>query len=314
MRIVVIGGGSVGLLLAGRLRLGGYRVQLVTRSKGQAIALRQNGLMIRTMDGILQQVGMEATALTDGLPVAKLYLLAVKQPDLPTVLPALSQLSGTARVIALQNGMGHGEALEEILSPDSLFFAVNTEGSRRLSTWEVEQTGRGLLRIGPFLKRPLTDAVIKAFVRAANSSDIQAVYVDEMNLFMWRKLLANALINPLTALFDVRNGVLTLSSVTLRLMRQLFDEASRVAERCGQEINESDWQEILTICQNTSQNYSSMVQDLRNGKQTEIESINGYLVKMGKKVSVSTPLHETLRQAILLKEQIRKGVLSEYPQ
>lgn len=113
--------------------------------------------------------------------------------------------------------------------------------------------------------------------------------------------MANALINPLTALFDIPNGALLDSPDTLKLMRELFEEASAVAFANGQKMGETDWQEIVTICRNTSRNHSSMLQDVKRQKRTEVESINGYLVARGKEAGITTPLHEVLLRLILLK-------------
>jgi 2-dehydropantoate 2-reductase len=129
-------------------------------------------------------------------------------------------------------------------------------------------------------------------------------YLEDVSSILWEKLIANALINPLTALFEVPNGFLLQEPDILRMMRQLFDEASAVANQAEQKINEETWQEILTICRNTSRNTSSMLQDLRCGKQTEIEAITGYIVRKGNEYGISTPMHETLRQVIRLKEQM----------
>ncbi|NGQ93701.1 2-dehydropantoate 2-reductase [Brevibacillus sp. SYP-B805] len=305
MRIVIIGGGSVGLLLAARLKLGGAWVHVVTRSAEQADRLQKEGLLLHRLDGSSMPVPMEASPASSPLPEADLYLLAVKQTDLADLLPALSRIAGSARVLALQNGMGHGERLAEVIAPDQLYLGVNTEGARRLSPVAVEHTGTGVLRIGPWRSRKEKDDLVERFVELLRRSGIAAEYWEEIGVVLWRKLLINALINPLTALFEVPNGFLLQVPDILQMMRQLFDEASAVANRAGQKIPEESWQEILTICRNTSRNTSSMLQDLRSGKQTEIEAINGYIVNTGKKYGISTPKHETLRQLIRLKEQMR---------
>lgn len=298
---VVIGGGSVGLLYAARFLLNGQSVELVTRSREQAALLGERGLSLYTLDGRRETVAVNASPIEDGLPAGDLYLLAVKQTAIAELLPLLRQLPRSARVLALQNGMGHHERLAEALAPEQRFYAINTEGARRLSPTDVEHTGTGLLRVGPWTAEPVRDPLIAAFVAWANRCGIRAEYVDAVEPYAWRKLLANALINPLTALFEIPNGMLLDSPHTLRLMRELFDEASAVANRCGQKIDEADWQEIVSICRNTSRNLSSMLQDIRRHNRTEVDAINGYLVEKGKRTGTPVPLHETLLRAVLLK-------------
>jgi 2-dehydropantoate 2-reductase len=305
MKMVVIGGGSVGMLLAARLTLGGGNVKLITRGEGQALQLSKKGLTLHMIDGTRRTVSIEASAYHHPLPAADFYLLAVKQPDIASVLPSLRTISPQGKVVALQNGIGHHERLAEALHGDQLFFAVNTEGARRLSETEVEHTGHGCLRIGPWQKQRQTDQLLADFIRFANASGVPAEYAEETCSLIWRKVIVNGVVNPLTALFEVANGRLLDSPVTISTMRRLFAEAAAVANAAGQKIDETDWQELVTICRNTSRNHSSMLQDFWHGRPTEIEAINGYLVKKGKELGVSTPWNETVRKTVLLKTSLR---------
>ncbi|EMT54512.1 MULTISPECIES: ketopantoate reductase family protein [Brevibacillus] len=307
LHLVVIGGGSVGLLYASRLLLSGQSVTLVTRTREQAQLLTQAGVTLRQLDGTMQKASIRSNPMEDGLPQGDLYLLAVKQSDLDAILPDLRHLSAASRVLALQNGMGHYEKLTQVLESRQCFFASNTEGARRLSPVEVEHTGTGLLRIGPWTEQDERDPICNAFVELANRCGFQAVYEDTIKPFAWRKLLANALINPLTALFEMPNGMLLESPHTVTFMKELFWEAAAVAERCGEKIEERDWQEVVKICRNTSRNISSMLQDIRRRNHTEVNAINGYLVQKGRETGIPVPMHETLLRAVLLKTDMVKG-------
>jgi len=306
MRIVIIGGGAVGLLYAARLLQANRNVQLVTRTDAQAAALRAEGIILHDMQGKKLQNKIEAIPSTQPLPEADLYFLTVKQTDVPALLPVLRTIPDGAILVAMQNGMGHGEQLSKIICDHFLYVAVNTEGARRISPVEVEHTGKGKLRIGSWKKQGVQEPAIARVLSILNGADIQAEYVDDVEKILWDKLIANALINPLTAIYEVPNGMLVQSEELTGQMRQLFDEATVVADNCGQKFNETTWQEILTICRNTSRNTSSMLQDLQHGKQTEIEAITGYLVQKAKEHGISTPGHETLRQVIRLKERMNR--------
>ncbi|WP_083955769.1 ketopantoate reductase family protein [Brevibacillus parabrevis] len=307
LQVVVVGGGSVGLLYAARLALAGQFVTVVTRSSLQANQLTEQGLWLHSLDGQKNRVNVQAQPIADGLPEGNLYLLTVKQPDLPSLLPVLAEIPPYARVIALQNGMGHQELLASVLEDAQCYFAIHTEGARRHSATEVEHTGTGTLRVGPWQEKADRDALIDAFVTWAVEAGITALYEKAIEPHAWRKLLANALINPLTALFEIPNGALLDSSYTQGLMRDLFAEAVEVAAFAGQKIGDSEWQEIVAICRNTSRNLSSMLQDVKRQKPTEVQAINGYLVKRGKEAGIPTPLHETLLRVILLKSSMGIG-------
>ncbi|UFJ41909.1 2-dehydropantoate 2-reductase [Brevibacillus humidisoli] len=307
MRIVVVGGGAVGLLLAGRLAIAGLRVQLVTRGEEQANKLATEPFRLQMLTGKVAEISVETISFAGSLPAADIYFLAVKQPALPQLLSALSTIPRSACVVALQNGMGHDELLATVLKPDQLLFAVNTEGVRRHSPTFVEHTGQGSLRMGPMDRPGEPDRQISRLMRMMQVAGIDCLYEQAMRPVMWRKLLANALINPLTALYEVPNGALVEHRFLLELMRVLFYEASEVARAVALKITDVDWQDILTICRNTSRNQSSMLQDLLSGRQTEIESINGYIMRTSKRYGIAVPAHEALYRSILLKTSLRQA-------
>ena len=290
------------MLYAARLAKSGVSTVVVTRTWLQAEQLERRGITLRQLDGSKLQIPVEARPVEQGLPAADLYLVTVKQTDLPGLLPALrTAASDGARFLALQNGMGHQELLASVLPEPQSFFGIHSEGARRLTATEVAHTGTGTLRVGPWRKKANLDPLIAAFADAANNAGFHVSCVAEVEPFAWRKLLANSLINPLTAIFDVPNGALLENSHTVRLMRELFEEAAAVARNFGQKMEESDWQEIGIICRNTSRNLSSMLQDIKRQRRTEVEAINGYIVKKGKEAGIPTPLHECLLRVILLK-------------
>lgn len=301
VKTVVIGGGAVGLLYAARLVLSGQSASVVTRSPLQAEQINRQKMSFHSLDGQVLPVPLAASPIEQGLPPGNLYLIAVKQNDLPGLLPVLRQIPQNASILALQNGMGHQEWLAEKLPDRICYFGINTEGARRLSGTEVIHTGSGSLRVGPWNETAGPDPVISAFLDWARSVKIQATYEASIQPFAWRKLVANALINPLTAIFEVPNGALLENPYTVDLMRDLFEEAAAVASHHGQKLGETDWQEIFAICRNTSRNLSSMLQDVKRQRRTEVEAINGYLVQKGKEAGIPTPLHESLLRVILLK-------------
>lgn len=307
MRAVIVGGGSVGLLMAARLQLGGVAVHLLTRSEEQAEQIRSSKVTLHQLKGPVLTVPLLASSVEGKWPLADVYLLAVKQTQLGSIVTKLQQLPETTRVIALQNGMGHREALGLSVSADRLYFGVNTEGARRISPIEVVHTGQGNVRIGPWTVHETVDPIIQTFVDRARRAGIPAEYAEETSSLLWRKLAANTVINPLTAIAELRNGQLLKIPTMLQLMRTVFEEVRMVANASGHKLEEPDWQDILAICRSTSQNYSSMLQDLLNNKETEIDSINGYIVEKARELNLKTPMNETLYRAVLLKSGLRRS-------
>lgn len=305
MKIAIIGGGSVGLLLAARLCLAGSQVQVITRTRQQADELTQYGLLLRSLQGEQKRIHIQAVSMEGALPEADLYVLAVKQTSLTEVLPVLRKLAPSARILAVQNGMGHDDQLKEVLALNQIYLGVHTEGARRHSYTEVEHTGKGIWQIGSIVGQDqeslILDPIIEAFLSMGEVAGLDIMYVLDIHVVMWRKLMANAVINPLTTLFEIPNGALLDFPDTVSLMKRLFVEAKEVASLHGQKIDESTWQEIVQICRNTSRNYSSMLQDLLNYRPLEIEAINGYIVRRGRELNIATPQQEAVYKATLLK-------------
>ncbi len=115
---------------------------------------------------------------------------------------------------------------------------------------------------------------------------------------IYRKLLINAVINPLTAIWRIPNGELLASEGRLQLMRELFREATMVYDACGVTYDEDAWDNILEVCRITAGNISSMLADVLASRTTEIRWINGSLVEMAERTGTSVPLHRWICQLV----------------
>src|SRR5690606_69523 len=99
------------------------------------------------------------------------------------------------------------------------------------------------------------------------------------------KLVANAVINPLTAIFQVTNGTLLTNDYLFKLMRNLFHETVRVLELEEQKL----WDYVVTICKQTAKNQSSMLRDIQAKRRTEIDAISGYIIERAKEQGINVP-------------------------
>jgi len=318
MRVWVVGGGSIGLLYAGRLALRGEDVTLITRTAEQAEAVKASGITITGRDGTVTAVcrahaidRFERLLAESGAP--DWILLTMKQygitPDVLRMLGTVCGASSRANVLAMQNGIGHLELLSQAVPKSRLFAAVVSEGAGRTSLVSVDHTGSGITRIGAAegddgaggrgehalfpLQKVLRDAGFRCVLSKQLKDDI------------WHKLIINAVINPLTALLEIRNGELLQHDDSLRVMRRLYDEAAAVAARCGVRVDEGLWDMLLDVCRKTASNRSSMWQDLLAGRPTELEWINGAIVRTAETFGLAAPTHELILQLMRTKEEIR---------
>ncbi|RXI98114.1 2-dehydropantoate 2-reductase [Anaerobacillus alkaliphilus] len=285
-KIGIIGGGSIGLLLAGYLSKANYEVTIYTNTEKQAKSLSTEKLILHNQQG--------TTAYTvNSIPFdqADYYtddclFVAVKQYHLKTLVPKLKDLPGSIRtMVFLQNGMGHLKYLNELTSKsENIYVGIVEHGALKKSDFVVTHTGIGELKIGSYRERQAKSSAIwenltKVGFRTKHYSDWLQI--------MERKLVVNGVINPLTALYRVKNGELVRNPYFQKIMRQLFDEIAHVID-----CNENDWEQILQICENTSENHSSMLRDIEEGRETEIEAITGVLLDKGNNQEMTLPLNK----------------------
>ncbi|MFC3798184.1 ketopantoate reductase family protein [Cohnella sp. GCM10012308] len=304
--IQIIGGGAIGLLLAGRLAASGARVCLRTRTRAQADELAARGVTVLSAPGEADvRAAVDAAALDDVWDgPAGDTLLAVKQTALtPAFVDRMDAvLPPGASVTAFCNGIGHTDLLASRLPGRSVFAAVTTEGALRVDATTVRHTGRGEIRLGP---APLFERGGTVFATGEESAaaplaamlkqaGFSATLSNDMAQRMLRKLLGNAVVNPLTALLRVQNGALVRTPERLTLMRTLFDETLSVLEASGLRSEDDLWEEVLDLCARTAANRSSMLQDVLAGRPTEIASINGAVARLAAQHGKEAPYNESL--------------------
>jgi 2-dehydropantoate 2-reductase len=313
MQVWCVGAGSIGMLFAAKLALAGLSVTLVTRSKEQAEAINRQGiqlqeetrmhqvtLLARVYDELHAESGQEAAASPDWI------FLTVKQQHLTEAV--LDQVGhwcmGGARLLCFQNGIGHVERLLAYVPSTQLDTAVTTEGARRDSYNEITHTGHGITRIGfavePINREQTNKAVFKQkkLIQALIEAGFESSLSNNMKEIAWNKLLMNAVINPLTALLQFRNGQLLESESLVPLMRALYDEGVFAARSHGIGIQDDLWEQLLEVCRRTANNVSSMLQDLTAGRTTEIDWLNGALLKAAQEHAVPMPANETIYRLI----------------
>ncbi|MCD1261521.1 2-dehydropantoate 2-reductase [Paenibacillus athensensis] len=306
MRIAVMGAGSLGLLFAARLAASGAAVELVTRTVNQAELLQFQGIRLMEPDGSRQIVRPAVISAWPQRPLAQapdVLLLTLKQPALTEELlvELALRLAANTLVVGLQNGIGHEDKLRSALGADRVTLAVTTEAARRESATGVTHTGRGMTYIESALHdgseaeqgngRIERQKLLLGMLRQAGFS---ANLSNDMDIRIWTKLLINAVINPLTAMLQVNNGGLLHSRWALGMMEALLEEGKRVAALQGVRLPDDLWQTVLDVCTATADNHSSMLRDVQMGRPTEIDTMNGSLLRIAEKHGLTLPEHQTV--------------------
>lgn len=323
MIIDIIGGGSLGLLLAGRLIQSGNKVRLWCRGIEQCQQLSHGGLTVSYEDAsktisipgekFVAAPIWEFAATYLGEPSDWIFL-TVKQDTLHNDLPKyLSELKETqTHIVCFQNGYGHMEMLSVLLPNSKLYVAITTEAAKRKSLIEVIHAGVGGVWIGEWNNEHRNgqprevniDLEANYLIEALTLAGFSALLSKEVDTMIYRKLLINAVINPLTAIWRIPNGELLASDHRMQLMKDLYDEAIAVYDACGVVYEDDIWDNILDVCRKTSGNTSSMLADVLASRTTEIRWINGSLVEMAEQFGMEVPLHRWICRLIV-------GMISE---
>lgn len=300
----------MGLLFGAKLLASGVNVHFWTKSINQAEQLSKMGLKLETLQ-------VETVKLTNGTYEAfqkqkfvnrrsdeelVYVVLAVKQTSLThDFLSLLSQLMTSYSqgvLVLLQNGYGHLDKIQSYMT-NPIITMITSEAALRVDQAVVRHTGAGQTIIGDQLKRDTTSNYEKNIREILEKAGFQVFVSKNIIEAIYSKLLVNAVINPLTALFRVTNGELPQEQGRLQLMRKLYDETKQVLCIEVPELDKHLFEQILHICESTSANRSSMLCDVEANAITEIESINGAVVRIASKQGISAPLNTSLVQLIV---------------
>lgn len=303
--ISIIGAGAMGLLYAAFLSTTSCNVTVVARRKDAIGAIEKDGIFVEDDGQVNNYTGIRAVNHLEIAPVPDLVIVAVKGPDTAQAMAAYAScIPKNATVLTLQNGLGNIETIARHVSLEQILAGVSYTGATLLGAGKVRVCGHGRTYFGELSgrKTPRLLALAQIFER----SGITAGISDNIQGLIWTKVLVNVGINPLAALTQLKNGELAALPEGQALMSVLVAEGAELAERLGIALDEPDpVAHTLRVARTTGDNRASMLQDILNGKKTEIESINGMLVSKGWEIGLDLPLNRAITLLIRLLESSR---------
>lgn len=275
----VYGAGALGSALGALLS---RRVPVTLLGRGPHVrAIRERGglQLVGERAGLYR---LAATQHSQALAPGALVLLTVKAFDLGQALEDLApKLDSSHVVVVLQNGLGIRNLAEQILKRRVVRAVTFTAAA-------IHEPGRVALNAIGKTYFSEQEEVYELWQACA----MPAEQVATIETYVWRKLAINAVINPLSALLGVSNGELLPLAA---MVRPLVEELVRVAEREGQRLAvEETVAKVLASMRQTSRNTSSMLQDIRAGRRTEVDWINGAIVRKAATHGLEAPLHQQL--------------------
>ena len=293
MKIAIVGPGAVGCLLTSFLSKGNNEVWLLDKDAERASKINKNGISIEGVSGEWNIKG-KATIDAKDIGSAGLVIIAVKSYDTKEAISASKPLiSNDTSVLTLQNGLGNVEIISEAVGQEKVIGGVTNLGATLLETGKVRHAGKGETIIGridgkiPVQMRQIREIFNACGLETKISKDIKGI--------LWSKLIINVGINALTAITRLHNGRLIEFEGTRKILREAVTEAVRISKRKRIKLIYDDpLAKVEAVCEATSENISSMLQDILRKKRTEIDFINGVIVRLGQELGIPVPANLTL--------------------
>ncbi len=291
MHFLVVGPGAMGCLFSARLKRAGYDVTLLDYIEERARQINNQGIRVQ---GLSEEYRIHVPTVSGTFPtVPDLVLICVKSYKTRDAALAIRHGIGPQTVlVTLQNGLGNVEILQEFFGEERVLGGVTAEGATLLGSGEIRHAGQGDTIIGPGGD---PDDPAEKLVSAFNQAGFNCNSADHVKNLIWGKLIVNVGINPLTAITRLKNGLLPDLSGTRMIMEEAVKEAVAVARAKGIDLPYSDpLARVIEVCRATAGNVASMLQDVLKQRQTEIDAINGAIVREGKEMNIPTPINRTL--------------------
>jgi 2-dehydropantoate 2-reductase len=293
MKVAVMGAGAVGCYYGALLARAGHEVCFIGRPQ-HVEAIRQRGLILE-IGGTSETVSANAMAAAAGVADADLILFCVKSTDTMSAgRDMAAHVKRDAAIVSLQNGVDNPERLQALLGREVIPAAVYV-ATDMPAPGHVRHHGRGELIIGA---SAASAEIAEAFAKAGVPTNVS----DEVMAALWVKLIVNCAYNALSAIAQLPYGKLIQVDGVVDLMRDVVRECVEVATRCGTRVPDSIFDDVRSIAATMPNQYSSTAQDIARGRPTEIEHLNGYVVRKGLELGIATPANRALLVATKLIE------------
>jgi 2-dehydropantoate 2-reductase len=300
-KVVVAGAGSIGSLLAAHLARVA-EVTVLTRRKEHAAALRERGLRVSGRSDFTAR--LDATPDPAALPTdTELAILACKSTDLEALASRLEGTLPGATVMTIQNGLG----AEELVAAHGgwpLLSAVTFMSGTRHGDAHVEYVLDTATWIGPY--RGTTEDDARRVAELIEAGGLEAEAFRDLRPAQWSKLIFNATVNGVAALTGLPHDFHFAQTEQLSdlggLVRDLVDEGKAIAAGAGVELHDDPWEMNVLATQRGHRHFPSMLEDVEAQRPTEVELINGALVRAAERHGVPVPLQTAVYRLVKARE------------
>lgn len=295
MKIAIIGAGAMGCLYGGKLSaVPGNQVFLLDVWKAHVDAINQDGLFMEENGELLHYKNITAATNADEVGSVDLAVIFVKSTLTEQAVVSNKAVFGSDTIaLTLQNGLGNIDSIGSQIGMNRVIAGTTAHGATMLGAGKMRHAGSGKTMIGE-LSGATTERITK-IAEVFSAAGLEVEISENVLGLVWDKLLVNVGINALTGITKLKNGALLEYPELEGLLEDAVREGIAVANAKGIMLGFADpVAHTREVCKATATNKSSMLQDILNHKRTEIDMINGAVVREGRSVGIPTPVNQVL--------------------
>ena len=288
MNITIIGAGAIGTMLATRLS-DNNKIKLMIKPEHTNLKERK-AIILREISGEERNINVD---FEDKVMETDLIIIAVKSYDLPPIVNNLAEMK--TPIMCCQNGLHSLNYIKENIEVERLSYLVTGTGSSKIEPGLSHHKGDGFTYIGE-LSNKETD-IMKNICDSLTNNNMKCEIVEDIGNYIWLKTIINSAINPVATISNVKNGELREQRLN-EYMKNICKESTKVALKTGIELPLNPWNEINSIIEKTAENKCSMLQDIENNQMTEIDAINGEIVRIADREGIPAPYNKKITTEI----------------
>ena len=303
MKIAMIGSGAAGSVFACYLKKGGAELTLVDRYQAHMNACRDQGLLFVTPDGEERLFGFHTAASASEIEIQDIVILMVKATQTEGLIEDLKHCVGPDTVVvSLQNGLGNDELLSHYFPADRILYGFGTIGTELPEPGKcVSKPESGvIMRFGAAKEGPLSEKAGRYLESCFNAGGCETVFEKDIRPFVWKKAISNSGYNTLSALLRLKVGDFLGMEDGVALIKSVWAEGCAVCQAVtGVDLWPEMLEELPRLKAGFATYYPSMAQDvLIHHRQTEVQLLNGAIVRYGAEHGIPTPVNEAMTRMI----------------
>lgn len=303
MRFVIFGAGAMGSLFAAHIARTGAETWVCDKWREHIHAIRSQALVVKR-DGAESAIPVRATTDPAEPGTADVLMLFVKYNQTREALAAARPLVGPRTVLlTLQNGLGNVELIGEAFPENRIIYGFTTLTSELLGPGRIEASYAGQGETYVWAQDGTRDAGLESLRALFEKGGINAIIAPDIELMIWKKLVVNCCLNTLCAITGLSVGELSDRAESWPLLESVADEIVAVAGRKGIGLERGQAHAFLrTVAHEARSHFPSMLIDVKNRRQTEIECLNGAILREAARLGIAVPLNRTLYSLVRIIE------------